>query len=121
MKQQNQKSLPDAPVKVAKDVTKSRTTPLPSNMPDPCPMGSRRAWNKARPKKGIEEKSQIKKFNDGGEKSYPSKPHLAPGVPKNEGTIKGYVGADARPGMTRGGSGDLDSGNYPAGAQTSYD
>lgn len=97
-----------------------RTAPIPNAMPDPCPTGVK-AWNKTRPKKGIDATSQIKKFNDGGETSYPTKPHLAPGVPKNQATTKGYLPPGAKTGLKRGGSGDLDDGSYPAGAQVSYD
>jgi len=83
-------------------------------MPDPCPKGSRRVWNKARPHKKVE--STIKTFADGGEKKYNQKPHLAPGVPKNEGTIKGYLSPNAKPKMTRGGGGGVYDTEQSAGA-----
>lgn len=120
---QNQKKSPhtDAPVKATTpDIQASKTAPLPNTMPDPCPTGARRVWNKSRPKKGIESKSRIAKFNDGGETSYPQRPKLAPGVPRNQATTKGYLPPGAKTGLKRGGSSDLDDGTYPAGAQTSY-
>lgn len=101
-------------------ITKSKTAPLPNTMPDPVPLGARRIWNKVRPHKAPE--STIRTFSDGGEKKYNIKPKFAKGVPNNEMTRKGYTGPDARPGITRGGSGDVGSaGAYPAEAHSSYD
>jgi len=112
---------PNLPIQpTSPDITRTKTAPIPNTMPSPEPMHARRVWNKVRPHKGVT--SKISKFSDGGEKKYPTKPHLAPGVPKNEMTTKGYTSPDAKIGITRGGSGDVGvAGAYPAEAHTSYD
>ena len=98
----------------------TKTTPGPSGPNDESiPLHADRVWNKVRP--GKKAKSTIAKFNDGGEKSYPAKPHFAPGVPNNVNIKRGYFSAGARPGKGRGGSGDVDDGSYPpSGAHTTY-
>ena len=103
--------------------TFSATAPIPNTMPDPCPTGARRVWNKNRPKRAIQSKSRISNHDDGGTKTYPQKPHLAPGVPKTKLTQKGYCGPNEKIGKKkmRGGSVDVGTANaYPAEAHTSY-
>jgi hypothetical protein len=100
----------------------TKTTPLPNTMPDPCPLGASRVWNKVRPKEGLDAKSRISNFNDGGEKKYTQKPKFAPKVPDVPLTRKGYCGPNEKPTIKRGGSGDVGTADaYPAEAHTSYD
>jgi hypothetical protein len=103
---------------------KTKTKPS-ANVPEleaETPLHARRVWNEVRPHQKVT--STIKSFSDGGERSYPQKPHLAPGVPKNQMTTKGYTSPDAKPKKSRGGSGyssELASdGDYGVGGHTSY-
>jgi hypothetical protein len=103
--------------------TKSRDVPMRT--------GAARVWNQVRPKKGaggagISKESKIKNFaklTAVPEIDYSGKTaHLAPGVPDNSATQKGYLPADAKPKIIRGGSTDIGTeGAYPAEAHTSYD
>ncbi|NVM23084.1 MAG: hypothetical protein HWN68_15035 [Desulfobacterales bacterium] len=97
----------------------------------PIRMGANRVWNKVRPKKGvagagISKQSKIENFaklTAVPDINYDNKTaHLAPGVPNNSATQKGYLPADAKPKITRGGSTDIGTANaYPAEAHTTYD
>lgn len=99
---------------------KMKTTPGPSGPEDEStPLNARRVWNKVRPMK--KPTSLIKNFQDGGEKSYPQKPHFAKGVPNNANIKRGYYPPGANPTKSRGGSGDVDDGSYPpSGGHTTY-